>query len=79
MQSIVLVFSILNSMSTEELIAEIKTLPKECIPQIHDFVVFLQIKTEQKKRAWTSENSLMKNKPLHLGKTRSWTRDELYE
>jgi len=70
-------------MSTEELIAEIKTLPKECIHQVHDFIVFLQIKTEQKKplkkRAWSLENSLMKNKPLHLGKTRSWTRDELYE
>jgi len=55
-------------MSTEELIAEIKTLPKECIPQVRDL----------KDRAWANENSLMKCKPLHLGK-RSWTRDELYE
>ena len=30
-------------------------------------------------RAWAAKNSLMKNKSLHLGKTRSWTRDELYE
>jgi len=54
-------------MSTEELIAEIETLPKECIP-----------KPAPKARAWANENSLMKCKPLHLGK-RSWTRDELYE
>jgi len=69
-------------MSTEELVAEIETLPKECIPQIHDFIIFLQAKTKQKNdseiRAWNFENSLMKSKPLHLGK-RSWTRDELYE
>jgi len=65
-------------MSTEELVAEIETLPKECIPQIHDFIIFLRAKTEPKIRAWDFENSLMKNKPLHLGK-RSWTRDELYE
>ena len=36
-------------MSTEELIEEIKTLPKECIPQIRDFVVFLRIKTKNEK------------------------------
>jgi hypothetical protein len=69
-------------MSTEELVAEIETLPKECISQIHDFIIFLQAKTKPKSdsgiRAWNLENSLMKSKPLHLGK-RSWTRDELYE
>jgi len=69
-------------MSTEELVAEIETLPKECIPQVRDFIIFLRAKVEPKSdsgiRAWNFENSLMKNKPLHLGK-RTWTRDELYE
>ncbi|GBU25016.1 hypothetical protein R83H12_01655 [Fibrobacteria bacterium R8-3-H12] len=65
-------------MSTEELIAEIETLPKECIPQVRDLIVFLRRKPVLKGRAWAFENSLMKCKPLHLGK-RSWTRDELYE
>jgi len=69
-------------MSTEELVVEIETLPKECIPQIRDFIILLRAKAERKNnsgiRAWDFEDSLMKSKPLHLGK-RSWTRDELYE
>jgi len=65
-------------MSTEELIAEIETLPEEYIPQIRDLIVFLRREPIIKDRAWANENSLMKSKPLHLGK-RSWTRDELYE
>jgi len=69
-------------MSTEELVAEIETLPKECISQVRDFIIFLRARVEPKNdsgiRAWDLENSLMKSKPLHLGK-RTWTRDELYE
>ena len=29
--------------------------------------------------AWAMKDSLMNSKPLHLGKKRSWTREELYE
>jgi hypothetical protein len=65
------------------LMREIETLPEESVAEALDFVLFLRTRTEQKRtlknRAWSKEGSLMKNKSLHLGKARSWTREELYE
>ncbi|MDR0518372.1 MAG: DUF2281 domain-containing protein [Fibromonadaceae bacterium] len=65
------------------LMKEIETLPEESVAEALDFVLFLRTRTEQKRtlknRAWSMEGSLMNNKSLHLGKIRSWTREELYE
>jgi hypothetical protein len=32
-------------MSTEELIAEVATLPEEYVPKVHNFIVFLRART----------------------------------
>ena len=38
----------------------------------------LQVSDIMKKKGWYADDSLLKTKPLKLGK-RNWTRDDLYE
>ena len=52
---------------------------KKFVNQKVDIIILPFKETEDRKnKGWYAEDSLMKTKPLKLGK-RNWTRDDLYE
>ena len=67
-----------QSISMQELMIQIESLPQECISEVYRFVNEIKETKEKKIRACCKPDSLMNTKPIFIENFK-WNRDELYD